>query len=327
MDMPRFHLINPLTVVMLLVTCNPSAWSEDFFREEAAVRFQQVQIERLENARLIAENAEREAKLPVVKPVMRGNVLVRDLVHHIDHVVHHIDHVVYGTSVIYGQQLIENQLKNKLQQLSSEYDLTEAQQSKLLLAGQWEAKQFSNEVDALRQKYVSLEGNVSGQQLIVKQAQFLQRKRQTLFAHGSFTSKVMNRTVTGEQLSKYQAVLDDRLRLRHRSNIEGAIRDIERQVVLHIAQHEALVDLLLSETQPLKSPDDYDETVVKYHLSLISEQKLKPVFDEGQWPQIRQILDGFQEFETTLLQRGLIDEVAVEKRNQAMNSHSQQKKP
>ena len=301
MDMPSFYLMSPLTVVLFLVTCRVSVWSEDFVREEAAVRFQQAQIERLENERLIAEKAQPAAIVRFVNLVVKENGAVEQ------HVIHHIDHLVYGTSVTYGQQQIENQLGNKVQQLSSEYDLTKAQQSKLLLAAQWEAKQFSNEVDALRQKYNSMASDIIGQQIVLSEAQALQKKRKTLFGPDSFSSKVMARTVTGEQLSKYQAVLDERLRLRHRSNIEGAIRDIERQVVIKIAQQEALVDLLLAEIPPPKSTHDYDETVVKYQLSRIPEQKLRTVFEADQWPLVRQILDGFHEFGPSLVQQGVID--------------------
>ena len=127
----------------------------------------------------------------------------------------------------------------------------------------------------------------------------------------------MARTVTGEQLSKHRAALDDRLRLRHRSNIEGAIRDIERHVVIKIPQQEALVELLISEIPPPKSSHDYDETLVKYQLSRIPEQKLRPIFDEDQWPQVRQALDGFHELEAALAQQGLIGEEGVEASNPA----------
>ena len=305
MDKPRFHFLRHTTaVVVILMACCASVRAEDFVRQEAAVRLQQAQIERLENGRLLAEQTPREAKLPVMKPVFQGNVFVREE-------FHHIDHVVYGTSTIYGQQIIENQLKNKVQQLSSEYDLTETQQSKLLLAGQWEAKQFANDVDVLRQKYTSSEGDIVEQQIVVKQAQTLQKQRRMLFGNGSFLLKVMARTVTGEQLLKYQAALDNRLRLRHRSNVEGAIRDIERQVVIKISQQEMLVELLMSEIPPPTSANDYDEAVVKYQFSRIPEQKVRPIFNEGQWPQVRQTLDGFNELETVLTQQGLIEEEAA----------------
>ena len=305
MDMPHFHFSrHTIAVVVILIACRVSVRAEDFIREEAAVRLQQAQIERLENARLLAEKAQREEKLPVVKPVIQRNVFVREE-------FHHIDHVVYGTSTIFGQQIIENQLKNKVQQLSSEYDLTEAQQSKLLLAGQWEAKQFANDVDVLRQKYTSSEGDIVEQQIVVKQAQTLQKQRRMLFGNGSFLLKVMARTVTGEQLLKYQAALDNRLRLRHRSNVEGAIRDIERQVVIKISQQEMLVELLMSEIPPPTSANDYDEALVKYQFSRIPEQKVRPIFDEGQWPQVRQALDGFNELQTVLAQQGMIEEEAA----------------
>lgn len=312
MDMPRFQLMISLTVVMVLMAYSESVWPQDFAREEAAVRFQQAQIERIENRRLIAEKAQAEAKLPAVNIVVQGNVAVF-------HAIHHIDQIVYGTSLISGQQQIENQLGNKVQQLSTEYDLTDAQQSKLMLAAHWEAKQFLNEVETLRQKYDSFGSDLIGRQIVVSQAQSLNMKRQRLFGPSSFSSKVMAKTVTGDQLAKYQSALDERLRIRHRSNIEGAIRDLERQVVLKIAQTESLVELLISEIPPPKLSHDYDETLVKYQFSQISEQKLRLLFDEGQWPQVRQTLDGFNELETALVQQGLIQQEGAAESKPATN--------
>ena len=325
MNTPRFHFTSHAAVVVILVASRVSVWSQDSVSDDAAFVLKKARIDAI-NAKLDVVKAEldlEKAATANAKVQIQAKLFAAEnfafqknppVVHNVanQNTVHHIDHVVYGTTVIYGQQQIENQLGNKVQQLSSEYDLTEAQQSKLMLAAQCEAKQFSNEVDALRQKYNSTTGDIIGQQIVVKQAQALQKKRQTLFGPDSFSSKVMARTVTGEQLSKYQAALEDRLRIRHRSNIEGAIRDIERQVVIKIAQHEALVELLISEIPPPKSTHDYDETMVKYQLSRIFEQKLRPVFEEDQWPQVRQILDGFHELEAALVQQGLIDQEGAE---------------
>ena len=72
-----------------------------------------------------------------------------------------------------------------------------------------------------------------------------------------------------------------------------------------------LVELLMSEIPPPTSANDYDEAVVKYQFSRIPEQKVRPIFNEGQWPQVRQTLDGFNELETVLTQQGLIEEEAA----------------
>ena len=92
----------------------------------------------------------------------------------------------------------------------------------------------------------------------------------------------------------------------HRSNIEGAVREIERHVVLQIPQQEALVDLLLCELQPPKSGGDFDPLVVEFQCSQLPEESLKPLFDEDQWPKVRKALDGFRKFAPLLKQHGLI---------------------
>ncbi len=96
------------------------------------------------------------------------------------------------------------------------------------------------------------------------------------------------------------------------TRVEGAIRNVERHIVLRIPQHEALVELLLREIRPPKTGGDFDDIVVKYQFSRLPEDALKPIFDEDQWPRVRIVFDGFQEFGPVLIHHRLIADEPAE---------------
>jgi hypothetical protein len=219
--------------------------------------------------------------------------------------IHPIDRMIYGSLASIGQQQLEMESTSIVQGLSTEYELSDAQQKKLRLAGRSEARQFFSDVDDLRREY-DLAKDQQERIRITKDAESLRKKRSKLFRTGSFLEKVTARTVTDEQVARYADIQYERIRLRHRSNVEGAIRDVERHVVLRISQHEALVDLLMQEIPQPRAIGDFDETLVKYRFSQLPEDKLKTIFDEDQWSTVRKVFDGFQELEPILRQQQLI---------------------
>jgi hypothetical protein len=225
--------------------------------------------------------------------------------------LHQIDRIVFGLGD--GRLQIEYQLANKIYDLGSQYELNDSQKSKLKLAGRMEAKRFFFEVDQLRRDFDVATGNRDRdlQRFLTSEAQSLGNRRLKLFGADSFLEKVTANTTTEEQRLKYESALNERIRLRHRSNIEGAIRDIERKVVLKISQHEALVELLLRKISPPKRLTDFDETLVKYQTSQLPQQKLEPLFDADQWQEVCRVIEGFQKLKSHLVEQNLIDETSA----------------
>lgn len=184
---------------------------------------------------------------------------------------------------------LEDELRYKVDEFRANYDLTGSQQAKLSLACRADIRRASNHIHQ------------------VHHAAAFREQSKKLFGPDSFMAKSLPRILNEQQSSKYQADVDQRLRILHRSNIEGAIREIERYVVLQIPQQEALVELLLCELPQPNVEGNLDSLVVKYQFSQLSEQSLKSVFDEDQWPQVRNVLDGYHKFTPLLKQHGLID--------------------
>lgn len=188
-----------------------------------------------------------------------------------------------------AQESLNVELRYKVDEFRANYDLNSVQQEKLSLAGR---------ADVRRAVEIS-------QKLL--QAPKFRDVQRNLFGPDSFMAKAIPRILTDQQFSKYRADVDERLRLSHRSNIEGAIRAIERSVVLQIPQQEALVDLLICELPPPQSVSESDPLLVAYGVAKLPEESLKRLFDDDQWPDVQQVLENFQNLAPLLEERGLID--------------------
>lgn len=217
-----------------------------------------------------------------------------------------VAHLVYGgMESEQGKQEIRRRLAVKIYELSTEYSLTQDQQAKLKTAGEVEARQFIFEADQLVRAYEQARDEAARQQIREKAAPLVEQRR-SLFGPQSFLLKVTDRTVTPEQRQIHDTLVKERLRLRHRSNIEGAIRDVERLVVLQISQHEALVELLIREIPPPESTHEFDESLVKFQFAQIPSPLLKEIFKADEWLAVSERLNEFRSMKPLLVQYGLI---------------------
>ena len=219
--------------------------------------------------------------------------------------LHPVDALTYGTSPANIHLLIDHAISDKVSDLTLEYGLTDEQRVKLKLAARLEARQFFFAAEQLQRDY-DASADEDRKKHLIGEAQSLNRQRRKLFGQDSFLAKVTARTVDEEQRLKHEEFMNERIRLRHRSNIEGAVRVVERSVVLQISQHEALVDLLLTKIPQPKSLSDFDETLVRFQFSQIPEQAIEPLFRADQWPEVRLVLDRFQTDEKVLKQNRII---------------------
>ena len=266
----------------------------------------------------------------LVKRLVAQPVVVDGVIHfkmvRVTSQVHRIDELVYDAEKESGHQQIDLMLRQKLYELTSEYGLTETQQAKLKLAGKAEAQRLHYEVDELRRQFDAAQNRPDVTQTLKLDALSLRKKRIAMFGTDSLLTKVARRMITDEQVAQREAVLRERLRLRHRSNIEGAIRDIERRVVLQIPQHEALVEFMIKEIPPPQEETDYDEAVVRYQLARLPESYLKAIFTEDQWIVVRECLHDFDQMGTQLTTEGKIP-VVLRRSKQANQDDSHEDSP
>ena len=234
------------------------------------------------------------------------------------------DQMVFGMDGNRGQKRVDALIEQKIRELSRIYVLSDEKLNKLKLAARVDRVRFDTEVDQLRRRYEAAGDNIDQIVTISNEAAILRRKQFDLIGNDSFFAKAAKRILADATLktARFPSANDPKSNLqnqahRHISNIESAIGDVNRRVSLQDSQKQAIAELLLKETRPAKVFGDFDDILVKYRLSQLPEDKLKPLFDEKQWPRVRQVLDGFLEFRPSLVRRGLIaEEQPKAKRNQ-----------
>ena len=210
---------------------------------------------------------------------------------------------------------IETKLKLQLDELNRVCDLTESQQKKLKLAAGSDIKRLFDEVDAVRRKYRAGNQDQQAWQAVWQEIQPLQVKISSgLFDDASFFAKTIRKTLTEEQAAKYDAIVGERRRFHYRSSIEVVMTSMENSVPLRHEQHEAIVKLLLDETQPPAAFGQHDQYLVMYRLARLPEAKLKPLLEERQWQQLKIQLNQARGMEPFLVQNGLIAKEEVEQK-------------
>jgi len=208
---------------------------------------------------------------------------------------------------------IETKLKLQLNELNRICELNDAQKQKLKLAASSDMKRFFDEVEVVRKKFKAGKQDQNAWNQVWQEISPLQAKMAAgLFGDTSFFCKTIRKTLSEEQYSKYSAVIAERRRFRYKSSIETVITSFEDSVALNHTQHDAIVKLLLDETQPPAAFGQHDQQVVMYQLAKLPEAKLKAVLDERQWKQAQMQFNQYRGMEQFLIQNGLIPKEDVE---------------
>ena len=202
---------------------------------------------------------------------------------------------------------IETKLKLQLDELHRVCGITEAQKQKLTLAASSDVKRFFDEVDRIRKKVKAGNIDQNAWNNIWQEIQPLRNKQAAgLFGDSSFYAKTVRKTLNEEQIQKYDAVVNERRKFRYRASLEVAVTNLESAVPLKHSQHEAIVKLLMEETQPPPTFGQYDQYLVMHQLGKIAEPKLKPLLDEHQWKLMEGQIQQYKGMEQFLIQNGMI---------------------
>ncbi len=208
-----------------------------------------------------------------------------------------------------GRARINSHLKLKLDEVNRVCNLTEAQQKKLTLAARGDMKRFFDQVEEVRKKFLAVKNDQNGFNQIWQEISPLQQKQAAgLFGETSLFAKTLRKTLTDDQQAQYRIVTDERRRFRYRATIEVWLTSTGSTVALRHDQHEALLKLMVEETQPPNVFGQYDNQVVLYEMSKLPAPKLKALLDERQWKVLQTQFDQARGMEGYLIQNGIIDQ-------------------
>jgi hypothetical protein len=217
------------------------------------------------------------------------------------------------------RQRLESQLATHvLLDIDRTCKLTDAQMTKLHLAGRGDIKRFFDRYETVKRKLQSMNNDGRIFPDILQHISALQMTLQSgLFHEDSLLVKSLPNTLTGDQFVRYEAMARKRRATLHRESVldavailkvgfERAVATLERNIVLREAQRQELITLMTRETKPSRRPGPYDSQVLLFELGRLPEEKLKRLFDEDQWQIVNQQLIGYRQLEPMLKRAGLI---------------------
>jgi Spy/CpxP family protein refolding chaperone len=185
--------------------------------------------------------------------------------------------------------------------------LSSEQKDKLRLAGLGDYSRFEQKVNDLRAEVVGKSYDQNKINDIYQKFQPLTRQYQAgMLGPDSIFSKVVHRTLTPEQREEYEAAEADRRKARHAAKVRLFVALLEQSCPLKASQRDALVDLLLKDTQPALRNSEYDWYVVIVQAARLPESKLKPILDRPQLTYFKKITANGRGMEGMLRQQGIL---------------------
>lgn len=209
---------------------------------------------------------------------------------------------VFGGNRERHRQGLARKLDAAVKILDSKYSLSEAEQKKLVLAGQVDLQRYFAEAEVLRQKFHETCGDHRKLRDVHREAlEFREAGDSRLFDGSSFFAKVVRRTLNVVASSRATAS-----RPQQRRSAGGEVVSLERIASPRLEPSEAMVALLLTENLPIHVGEE-DDILTKYRMTEFSEEQLRPLFDESQWPRVQVVLNVYQDYRAGLEARGLVD--------------------
>jgi len=183
-----------------------------------------------------------------------------------------------------GRRRLDALLQIKIDNVERSCVTTAAQRGKLALAGQGDIQRFFERVDIVRKKFESIRHDIKRVNEVMHDLRPLQAElSKGLFGNGSLFAKTLKKTLSAEQVERYARADRERRRFALHAQVEMTTASLGNALGLRAEQREKLADLLLEEVHFVVRPCAAQTQLILYQISRIPEERLKPLFDPGQW--------------------------------------------
>lgn len=203
---------------------------------------------------------------------------------------------------------LKSQLNLRIEAVDQVAKLNDKQKLKLTLAGRHDIQSFADQYDILKYEMV---GSVYGQDEINVAYQRIQplqtRWNAGIFDKSSLFYKVLPNTLSAEQLAAYEQEELKRRKFRYTAKVKATLSSLEGALPFTGKQRQQLEELILADTTPPKKFGQYDFQVVLYQASKLPEDKLKKIFDDAQFRQLKMRFNQAAGMEQMLIQQGWIE--------------------
>jgi hypothetical protein len=195
--------------------------------------------------------------------------------------------------------------------------LSSAQKKKLELTGRGDIKRLFERCDSLKDKFEALNRRYTFE-LTEEINAFISAVQAGLFHGRSLLHKSLPNTLTSVQFERYDTIVCEGQRSRHRTAITRLIALLSSGgSPLSDANRERFSSVLSNEIKTTRIAGTLDSYYFDLQLSRIAEEKLKPLLDDYQWQELSRIRREGRAYELVLQQGGYFpnDDDEAEKRD------------
>ncbi len=202
---------------------------------------------------------------------------------------------VFGNqrSDVAARQHAEQSLQVRIDFIGEAIQLTDAQRSKLELAGQGDIHRFFTDYQRVKRSMTF--GGIprdKWQQVWQKTQPLSARYTDGLHGPRSLLAKTVLSTLDADQRTRFATLQKDHDIAIYSDHIRMALAMIDRKVPLTRGQRNDLTDLLVRDTSP---PEYYGQTSMHFYVVLgrmseLREKDLKQIFSDTEWPLIKGLM-------------------------------------
>lgn len=186
-----------------------------------------------------------------------------------------------------ARQRLDSHLTVHLDEVQRACQLTEAQKSKLRLAGRGDIKHFFDRYETVRRTFKPINQNAPDfQEVWQKFWQSISPLQVSLqgglFEADSLFEKSLPSTLTPEQKARFDALLNERRQFQYQNAIDNVVHSLDQVARLTQAQRLRLTEFLVKETKPPSRFGPNDNYYLLWQLGRLPEAKLHGLFDDVQ---------------------------------------------
>lgn len=214
------------------------------------------------------------------------------------------------------RQKLRDLADSRIEELDRLCSLTEPQKQKLRLAAHGDIVRLFDQVELVRAKFSKVRNDQNKFNQIFQDVQPLQTAiNSEQFGTDSFFYKTVAKTLTPEQVRRFEDSQLDRRRFQYRAAIAIVVAQLENSVPLLEKQRHDLIELTLRETPIPRRFGQYNHQMVLAQMSEIPKAELEKILDPVQARIIHEQLGQIRGMKRWLIQQGILDADSPRKNN------------
>ncbi len=209
---------------------------------------------------------------------------------------------------------LESRLRSRVKLIDTVCKLSGPQREKLMVAGRIDIVRLFERIDRFKNRTDLADINVRQK----RDDAFIEIEpirrniaESDCFGDGSLFAKVLKNTLSSEQFSLQEEAARNALMARHLATIRWVVGNLGMSLRLSEEQQVKLRELLAAKTRPPRrfGASDYQGLLIQ--ASRLPETVLRPIFDGGQWLDLKRQIDNANELERTLRRQGYLPDYDV----------------